>query len=257
MECEERTAPLTVAIFPMRAGEAYDAHVHRDHQLAWASIGVLSVETDASSWVLPPTRALWIPAGVSHATRASGNATMRSVYVSPGGCPLDWPRPTAVGATSLLAELIGHLQEDGPHDQRRQRAEAFFFDLLQPLASSTIEVRVPLHPRAAAVARALLLDPADRRDLSQWARQVGSSERTLARAFAGMGVPFGRWRIRNRLRSALPALAAGEPVARVAESVGYETASAFVAAFRAETGLTPRAYFGAHPGAASLPDAAS
>jgi AraC-like DNA-binding protein len=41
----------------------------------------------------------------------------------------------------------------------------------------------------------------------------------------------------------MPALAAGEPVASVARHVGYESASAFVAAFRRETGRTPASYF--------------
>jgi len=72
----------------------------------------------------------------------------------------------------------------------------------------------------------------------------GTSERTLARAFqAGTGIPFGRWRILLRLQAALPALAGGQPVGNVARRVGYESTSAFVAAFRQETGLTPAAYF--------------
>ncbi|MFD0294995.1 helix-turn-helix domain-containing protein [Streptomyces sp. NPDC059616] len=48
-----------------------------------------------------------------------------------------------------------------------------------------------------------------------------------------------------RLQAALPALAAGEPLHRVSRGVGYGTVSAFVAAFRRETGTTPGAYFGA------------
>jgi AraC-like DNA-binding protein len=38
-------------------------------------------------------------------------------------------------------------------------------------------------------------------------------------------------------------LAAGEPVSRVAGRIGYDTPSAFVAAFRRETGQTPGALF--------------
>ena len=67
---------------------------------------------------------------------------------------------------------------------------------------------------------------------------------TLARVFtADTGLPFGRWRALLRLRAAIPALAAGEPVVKVARLVGYESASAFVAAFRRETGMTPAMYF--------------
>ena len=38
-------------------------------------------------------------------------------------------------------------------------------------------------------------------------------------------------------------LVAGEPVSRVAGRVGYDTPSAFVAAFRRETGQTPGSFF--------------
>lgn len=82
------------------------------------------------------------------------------------------------------------------------------------------------------------------RTLAEWGHTIGTSERTLARAFvAETGIPFGRWRTLLRLQAALPLLAAGDPVSRVAHRVGYETASAFVAAFRRETGITPAAYF--------------
>ena len=107
-----------------------------------------------------------------------------------------------------------------------------------------------------AVAAALLANPADGRTLAEWGRNVGASGRTLARAFlAGTGMPFGQWRRLARLQAALPQLAAGQAVGMVARHVGYETPSAFVAAFRRETGLTPAAYF-SHRGAPIVIDAA-
>ena len=67
----------------------------------------------------------------------------------------------------------------------------------------------------------------------------------LARLFQrDTNVPFGRWRTLARISAALPPLAAGEPVGRVAVRVGYQNVSAFVAAFRRETGMTPGGYFG-------------
>jgi AraC-like DNA-binding protein len=235
---------MMVGTFAMSAGTRFDWHTHDDHQLAWASTGVLTVITSAATWVLPPTRALWIPAGLEHETLASGHATMRALYVRPDLCPISWPDPTPVGAPQLLAELIGYLDRQTLDQPRRARAEALLVDLLEPVPMATIEVRLPADDRARDVARALGDHPADKRTLSEWGRHVGASERTLARAFlAETGVPFGRWRTMLRLQAALPALAAGEPVSNVARQVGYETPSAFVAAFHRETGLTPAAYF--------------
>lgn len=90
----------------------------------------------------------------------------------------------------------------------------------------------------------LLANPADERTLAEWGKQAGASARTLARAFlSGTGMTFGQWRRLARLRAALPQLAAGQAVGTVARHVGYQTPSAFVAAFRKETGQTPAACF--------------
>ncbi len=83
------------------------------------------------------------------------------------------------------------------------------------------------------------------RSLPAWGRAVGAGARTLARVWlAETGTSFARWRTLLRMQAALPRLVAGVPVATVAHEVGYATASAFVAAFRRTTGVTPGSYFG-------------
>ncbi len=245
-------AAIVVATFPMPAGLVFDWHAHPDHQLAWAASGVLTVRTRESAWVLPPTRALWIPAGLQHETLSDGAATMRSAYLRPALCALTWTEPTPVMASPLLAELIGYLEATDLEPDRRARAEAVLVDLLQPVAMTAIEVRQPADDPARLVADQLSADPADSRTLAEWGREVGASERTLARAFlAGTGISFGRWRTRLRLQAALSELAAGQPVANVARHVGYESDSAFVQAFRRETGITPAMFFHSQPGTGS------
>jgi AraC-like DNA-binding protein/quercetin dioxygenase-like cupin family protein len=239
----QNDAAAVVVTFAMPAGTRYSWHSHTDHQLAWAASGVLTVLTQDATWVLPPTRALWIPAGLPHETGTAGRATMRTVYLRPDRSPVNWPAPTPVAASALLAELIGYLEQDLAHEQR-VHAESLLADLLAPVPVTAIEAPAPENERARRVAAALRDDPADRRTLGDWGHHVGASERTLARAFrAGTGMPFGRWRTMLRLQLSLPLLAAGEPVGNVSRRVGFETASAFVAAFRRETGMTPAAYF--------------
>src|SRR5437016_4088153 len=92
-------------------GTAFDWHDHPVHQLAWAPEGVLSATTEQGSWVLPPSRALWVPAGVRHALGSHGSATSRSLYVLSKHCPVDWTEPTVVAAPPLLAALA-HLLAD-------------------------------------------------------------------------------------------------------------------------------------------------
>ncbi len=240
----DSAAAVTVVTFPMPAGLVFDWHTHDDHQLAWAASGVLTVRTQASAWVLPPTRALWIPAGLRHETLSAGAATMRSAYVRPDRYPLGWTEPTPVWASPLLCELIGYLEDRGLTPERRARAEAVLVDLLQPVAMTTIDMRWPTDDRARQVADRLAASPADSRTLAEWGHEAGASERTLARVFvAETGVSFGRWRTLIRIQAALTALAGGEPVGNVARRVGYDSDSAFVQAFRRETGVTPASYF--------------
>ena len=247
----DASAGIIVVTFPMPAGLVFDWHTHDDHQLAWAASGVLTVRTRESAWVLPPTRALWIPAGLQHETLSAGTATMRSAYLRTARCPVNWTVPTPVAASPLLRELIGYLEDRSLGAEQRARAEAILADLLQPVPMTDVDVRWPADDRARLVADRLAAAPADGRTLAEWGHEVGASERTLARGFlTGTGLTFGRWRTLVRVQAALAALAAGTPVGTVARRVGYDSDSAFVQAFRRETGLAPAAYFRAAADAA-------
>jgi AraC-like DNA-binding protein len=242
-ECDEGAA-VVVVTFPMPAGHVFDWHVHSDHQLAWAASGVLTVRSESEAWVLPTTRALWIPAGVRHETLSTGTTTMRTLYVKPELCPVNWSVCTPIAVGSLLAQLINYLEDATLDDTRRANAETVLVDLLEPVSMTHIDVKMPTETRASEIALRLSEHPSDNRTLAEWGQHVGASDRTLSRVFiAETGLPFGRWRTLLRMRVALASLAAGQPVGNVSRDVGYESSSAFVAAFRKETGVTPSAYF--------------
>jgi AraC-like DNA-binding protein len=225
----------------MPRGSRFHPHTHPEHQLCWAGQGILVVECQNATWVLPPSRALWVPAGVVHAPACVGPALMQSLYLAPAR--EDWSSPTVVVVEPLLAELIGYLERDLAPD-RRERAVALVRDLLRPASTGAVHAPLPRDERARAVAGALRAHPDDPRDLAGWAAAVNVSGRTLARRFRDeTGVPFGQWRTAVRVQAALVLLAQDVPVSRVARRVGYDTTSAFVAAFRKHTGVTPGAYF--------------
>lgn len=239
-------AAIRVDLFDMASGHRFHTHVHDEHQLVWAPVGVLTVEIRSSYWVLPPTLALWVPAGTPHATSATRPTVMQGVYMPVAGCPVGWERPTVVSVGSLLRSLLQHLDRDDLDAGERSRAEAVVFDLLRPVEVATIEVPMPTDDRAAAVARALIADPCDERGIEHWGRTVGASARTLTRLFTTeTGMNFAQWRTQVKLRASLGHLASGMSVTAVAGAVGYRSASAFVAAFRDATGHTPGAYFAA------------
>ncbi|WUL64162.1 helix-turn-helix transcriptional regulator [Amycolatopsis sp. NBC_00345] len=244
MSLDGQVGAMLLGDLDLPAGTWFPWHEHPVHQLVWSARGVVAVTVGDAHWVLPTTRALWMPAGVWHRTGAVGNAVLRGIYAAPKLCPVSWPEPRIVAVGALLRELLDHLSADGLTEAARRRAEAVAFDLLEPLDVAPIVVPSPLDPRARDVQAAVLADPADRRGLAELGRAVGASERTLARAFTrDCRMTFGTWRTQVRLRASLPLLAAGQPMETVAHRVGYATASAFVAAFRRSVGVTPGAYF--------------
>ncbi|MDR0279304.1 MAG: helix-turn-helix transcriptional regulator [Paucimonas sp.] len=98
----------------------------------------------------------------------------------------------------------------------------------------------PRDPRLRALCRKAQARPHARIGLGEAAARAGVSEKTLSRLFLKeTGMTFRTWRQRMRLVSALPALERGERVTDVALACGYDSLSAFIAAFRTLFGLSP------------------
>lgn len=217
------------------------------HQLAYASKGVMSVHTTQGTWVVPPHRAVWIPAGVPHRIVMSGRVSVRTLYFVTDLARRLPRQCRAVNVPPLLRELVleavrkGLLHRSVPTEARLARV---ILDQLETLPAVPLQLPMPGDPRARRVAELLSRDPAEPRPLREAAKSAGASRRTLERLFASeTQMSLGRWRQRARLIEALRLLAAGQPVTRVALDVGYASPSAFIFAFRRELGTTPRRYF--------------
>ena len=84
-----------------------DPHTHRRGQLLYAERGSLTASTDAGAWVLPPHRALWIPAGHRHSFTVRRTADVRMLYVAPGvKGDIPWAGCVVVAVQPLLRELV-------------------------------------------------------------------------------------------------------------------------------------------------------
>jgi AraC-like DNA-binding protein len=216
-------------------------------QLAYASQGVMSVQTTQGTWVVPPHRAVWIPSGVVHRIRMSGRVTLRTLFFARGvakGLPR---RCRAVNVTPLLRELILRAVRHSVLWRRKAfevRLTRMILDEVQTLAAVPLQLPMPRDPRARRAAELVQASPGESGSLNEAARTVGASRRTLERLFRSeTQMTLGRWRQRARLIEALKLLAAGQAVTRVALDVGYDSPSAFVSAFRRQLGTTPGRYF--------------
>lgn len=223
------------------------AHVHARHQLIHAVRGVMVVEAPVGCWVVPPNRAIWMHAGMTHAIRCVGVVQLRSLMVSPElGARL--PEATcAVAVSPLLRELlcaamaVRHPYSPSTRDGRIMRLA---LDELRDLAVQPLHLRMPTEPRVAQVALRLQEHPDDASTLADWARRLSVDIKTIQRGFSRQtGMTFGQWRQQARLLKALELLAEGQKVIDVALATGYESPSAFSAVFRDHFGTTPKQFF--------------
>jgi AraC-like DNA-binding protein len=151
-----------------------------------------------------------------------------------------------LGVTPLLRAIVDHLVglESLPADRAGRRLASVLAD--QIVVAQRVELRLPApqNPRAIQVAQLLMADPSDTPSLAALGKELSISARTLARHFIGdTGLTLGGWRRQFRLTHALMLAATGKPVKDVALEVGYESPSAFVAAFKRALGTTPGKLF--------------
>ena len=224
-------------------------HRHQRAQLIYAARGAMSVTTEAGVWVLPTSRALWVPAGEWHSLHLRRSVELRTIYLSNtvDGLP-NWPRCFVVAVPPLVRELLLSTVADtivGRSDAAARRLVRVLLDRLAALPELPVHLPEPRDMRARRMAALLRADPAALRSIDNLATAAGSSRRTLERLFLEeTGLALGSWRHQFRLLHGLDLLAAGTMVGEAAFSTGYQNPSSFIAVFKRAFGTTPAKYFG-------------
>ncbi|AYC30903.1 AraC family transcriptional regulator [Pseudomonas cavernae] len=222
-------------------------HSHPWVQLSYAIAGVLEVHTDAGRFVAPPQRAVWVPAGLPHRVFSAPRTEMRSLYLdcavtgwAPAGCRV-------LRVSPLLRELIrafSALPVEYAEDGEDGRLVQVLLDRLSAAPEVDLMLPLPHDQRLQQLCRSLQQHPERQETLAQWSARLDVSEKTLSRLFLrDTGLSFRAWRQRLRLLGALTPLEQGQRVTDVALACGYDSTSAFIAAFRQQFGCTPGKFF--------------
>ncbi|QDJ34989.1 AraC family transcriptional regulator [Bordetella hinzii] len=226
----------------MAADFHIEPHWHERAQLLYASHGVMRVSTPRRLWLVPPTRALWIPARVVHEIRMGTAVDMRSLYIDASLLP-GMPADCAVlEVTPLMRELVVRVSETPPRGgPDHELLSALLLKELSRLPPRGFDLPLPESASLRALCEALLADPSLGPSPDQAAARLGVSARTLYRRFLEeTGLSYVRWAQQARLLEAVRRLAEGQPVTTVALDLGYQSPSAFTAMFRRQLGRPPR-----------------
>lgn len=222
-------------------GTLIESHTHAAHQIVHARIGIMRVFTAGGVWVVPPGRALWVPAYTEHSILCISSVLLRTVYLR--GQHIAFSAECVVwNVSSLMRELIIRVA-GGDCRGQHEHLLALLVSEINSIDTVPVHLPEPTDAKLKRVTDTVLAHPDDPRTLADWAAHLAVSPRTLIRHFQKQtGLTFRQWRQQARLLAALERLAAGQAVTSVALEVGYESPSAFVAMFREAFGVTPGKY---------------
>lgn len=242
-----RRVPVTALCVDYEAREEIRPHQHEVCQLIYAIRGVMVVSTSAGQWVLPATRALWMPDHTEHSIRMVGQVGMRTLYIQPAAARA-LPRQCAVVAVSaLLRELILEATRVTlPYDTRSRdgRLMQLLLDEIVQMQALPLSLPSTRDPRLRVIEDAITRNPHEPTTVGQWASRLGVDPKTIHRLFQReTGLSFGRWRQQARLLRALEMLAQGARIIDVALEVGYHSPTAFSTMFQRQFGLSPSEFF--------------
>src|SRR6201985_10891 len=83
-----------------KKGVRLGTHMHREAQLVYAARGTMQVTTPKGRWLVPPDRAVWVPARSEHAIDVLADIDMRTLYFD-----LAWLKRER-RSTSLKSEFV-------------------------------------------------------------------------------------------------------------------------------------------------------
>ncbi|MGB6751404.1 MAG: helix-turn-helix transcriptional regulator [Xanthobacteraceae bacterium] len=246
-EYDATPRPVVVICNSFAAGDVIPPHHHRRSQLVYGASGTMVVETQQERRIVPPDRAVWIAAGVTHNLAMIGAVTTITVWVEPNAMA-DLPQCCqVVEISSLMRSLLAEAIDIEPVYEFTGREGVLMALLLHELKSLHplgLSLHFPKHERLAARCPEFLSQPNPRATIESWSEALNMSRRTFTQLFRKeTGQSFARWRQQACLFAALPRLAAGEAVTRIAYDLDYESPAAFATMFKRLQGIPPTQYF--------------
>jgi AraC-like DNA-binding protein len=221
-------------------------HNHAWGQLIYSTSGVMQVVTDDVVWFVPPTRAIWVPLKCNHSIVMRGDVAMRTLYLAPGHTNSLFRDVKALEVSPLLRELVLYIHSLGMLAEgvaEHHRLAAVLTDIICNSPEGDLCLAMPRDSRAVSAAIWIQENPESHLDLKTVAEKHACSLRTLQRLFVKeTGLSPDAWRQKARLIHGVTQLSCGSSVTVASLGCGYDSVSAFIAAFKKQFGVTPGRY---------------
>ncbi|MEP6826136.1 MAG: AraC family ligand binding domain-containing protein, partial [Ramlibacter sp.] len=165
----DQSRPVRVRARDLPADSHFEPHHHAWSQLAYCSTGILQVTTlqrnsgkDEVTYIVPPSRAVWIAPGARHAVHVLEAALFRTLYIHPSVTPTGWDRCRVIMVSPLLREMIQSL-DAAPSREREALLTQLVLDEITHADPQSLGVPMPSaqdgDKRLRALCEAVLREP--------------------------------------------------------------------------------------------------
>ncbi|MCL1123625.1 AraC family transcriptional regulator [Shewanella surugensis] len=220
-------------------------HSHQWGQLQIVHAGVIEIYTQEQQFVAPSQYGIWVPHDIAHESYMRKKMQYYSINIMPHVISM----PTHVCLLELSPILLSIM--DNFHLRKMtiaasapdKRLVHVILDQLSQASCTQAFLPTTDDRLLSPILMMLEHQPHDSTSLSEWAKKIHTTERTLARHFQDkLGVNFTEWRQRRKFIEAIFLLKKGLSIKEIALTLGYSQTTPFIILFKQYAGCTPKQY---------------
>ncbi|MDR0228769.1 MAG: helix-turn-helix transcriptional regulator [Flavobacteriaceae bacterium] len=223
-------------------------HAHEGYaQLLFAPSGCMTLWTNDKRILLPPSRMLYIPQGLSHKVTLRNIVAYRSMYFRINAIEQELPTDLQVMTVNpLLKQLIERIcwwNWNCKLSLEQENLIKVFWDEWKNSKLERYDLILPHDKRLHKQVESFVANDKALPFLNVFAKGVGASEKTVSRIFKKeTGLNYQDWRMQWKFYRAIELLIEKNSITDITIWLDFSSESAFVDFFKKHSGTTPLKY---------------
>ena len=244
MDPDQAAAPMASIVYDGILSHDYDHwHQHERAQLLYCSQGSFHLEITNREFLVPPSRAIWIPARMQHYAYSAKPVSHRSLYFDTEHFKRVPTQMEVIKVTPLLKELIIRaclFQDNYTENSPESRIAMVIIDEVLKATIEPFSLPLSHHTTLTKIKKYILDHLATKLTHSKIAKEFHVNPKTLSRLCKKeTGMTLGQWVMQIKLFKAIEMVTTGASTTLTAQSLGYSNDSSFIVRFKTLTGCTP------------------
>ena len=244
MNPDQAAAPMASIVYDGMLSPNFDTwHQHERAQLLYCSQGSFHLEITNKEFLVPPSRAIWIPSRMQHHAYSAKRVSHRSLYFDTVHFKHLPTQMKVIKVNPLLKELIMKaclFESNYPQNSPESRIATVITDEIIKATIEPFSLPLSKNTQLTKIKNYILDHLATKPSHIQIAEKFHIHPKTLSRLCKKeTGMTLEQWVMQIKLLKAIEMLSTGATTTLTAQSLGYRNDSSFIYRFKKLTGFTP------------------